>query len=157
MNEPSLIQKSSAIVSSSFGHSKKIDSRLDNCITDVTTSESNLPSVGRTSDEADCSLTTTETSDATMQSPDCYDLAMDFPKDVSTLSTVLDPIDFVQFLKEGYHKTLEHGGCRELAEVVTDDVNSSGSQHERESPEDDDEENDEMLGGIFAFSEEGTI
>ena len=96
INEPSLIQKSSTTVSSSSEHSKKIDSSVDNCITNV------IPS-------------------------------------------------------EGYHKTLELGGCRELAEVVIDDVNSSGSHCERENPEEDDEENNEMLGGIFAFSEQGTI
>ena len=157
VNDPSLIQKSSTIVSSSFEHLNKIDARFDNHITDVITSDSNLPSVGRAADEGACSLNTRETSDVTMQSPECYDLAMDIPKDVSTPSNVLNPIDFSQFLQEGYHKTLEHGGCRELTEVVTDDVNSSGSQCERENPDDDDEENDEMLGGIFAFSEEGTI
>lgn len=149
VNEPSLIQKSSTTVSSSSEHSKKIDSSVDNCITNVIPSESNLPSVGRAADKGACSLNTRETSDVTMR------IAMDIPKDGSTPSNVLNPIDFAQFLKEGYHKTLELGGCRELAEVVTDDVNSSGSHCERENPEEDDEENNEMLGGIFAFSEEG--
>ena len=151
INEPSLIQKSSTTVSSSSERSKKIDSSVDNCITNVIPSESNLPSVGRAADKGACSLNTRETSDVTMR------IAMDIRKDGSTPSNVLNPIDFAQFLKEGYHKTLELGGCRELAEVVTDDVNSSGSHCERENPEEDDENNNEMLGGIFAFSEQGTI
>jgi hypothetical protein len=39
-----------------------------------------------------------------------------------------------------------------LTEEVTDDVDdSSSSHHEREQPEDG--ENDEILGGLFDFSE----
>ncbi|XP_027363430.1 autophagy-related protein 18g-like isoform X2 [Abrus precatorius] len=43
-----------------------------------------------------------------------------------------------------------HDGSNVLTEVVTDDVDSNGSHHKTEQPED---ENDEILGGLFAFSE----
>ncbi|RVW35743.1 hypothetical protein CK203_093609 [Vitis vinifera] len=99
------MSKSSTTVSSSSEHSKKIDSSVDNCITNVIPSESNLASVGRAADKGACSLNTRETSDVTMR------IAMDIRKDGSTPSNVLNPIDFAQFLKEGYHKTLELGGC----------------------------------------------
>lgn len=59
-----------------------------------------------------------------------------------------------QSFQDGHCKTLEHHGSNALTEVVTDDVDSSSSHHEREQPEEDGE-NGEMLGGMFAFSEEG--
>lgn len=46
-------------------------------------------------------------------------------------------------------------GCHTLAEAMTDDVESSSSHCEREQPAEADGENDEMLGSMFAFSEEG--
>lgn len=52
---------------------------------------------------------------------------------------------------DGHCKALVHDGSNVLTEVVTDDVDSSSSHHEREQPEDG--ENDEILGGLFAFSE----
>jgi hypothetical protein len=48
-------------------------------------------------------------------------------------------------------KTLVHDESNVLTEEVTDDVDSSSSSHERDQPED--REDDEMLGGLFAFSE----
>lgn len=56
--------------------------------------------------------------------------------------------------KDGHCKTQVHDGSDVLTEVVTDDVDSSSSHHEREQLEEDGE-NDEILGGIFCFSEEG--
>ncbi|KAL5155018.1 Autophagy-related protein 18g [Glycine soja] len=55
--------------------------------------------------------------------------------------------------KDTHCKTQEHDGSDVLTEVVTDDVDSSCSYHEREQLEEHGE-NDEMLGGIFSFSEE---
>ncbi|KAG8068790.1 hypothetical protein GUJ93_ZPchr0005g15074 [Zizania palustris] len=51
----------------------------------------------------------------------------------------------------GFYKELDD--CRELTEAVTD-ADSSSSHCEREKPEEDGD-NDDMLGGVFAFSEEG--
>ncbi|KAK2403699.1 autophagy-related protein 18h [Trifolium repens] len=53
---------------------------------------------------------------------------------------------------DGHCKTLVHDESNVLTEEVTDDVDdSSSSHHEREQPEDG--ENDEILGGLFDFSE----
>ncbi|KAJ8620654.1 hypothetical protein MRB53_029183 [Persea americana] len=61
-------------------------------------------------------------------------------------------LDFAQYFHEGYCKISELDDCRELAEVVTD-ADSSSSHCEREKPEEDGD-NDDLLGGMFAFSEE---
>ncbi|XVF42049.1 hypothetical protein PTKIN_Ptkin01aG0329000 [Pterospermum kingtungense] len=60
--------------------------------------------------------------------------------------------DFEQFFQEEYCKALPLSACREPTEVT--DVDSSSSPCEREKSEEEGD-NDEMLGGIFAFSEEG--
>ncbi|KAM0947731.1 putative transcription factor WD40-like family [Dioscorea sansibarensis] len=62
-------------------------------------------------------------------------------------------MEFTQYLHEGYCKISELSDCCELTEAVTD-VDSSSSHCEREKPEEDGD-NDEMLGGVFAFCEEG--
>jgi hypothetical protein len=63
-------------------------------------------------------------------------------------------IEFTQYFQEGYCKISELDDCRELTEAVTD-ADSNSSHCEREKPEED-VDNDDMLGGIFAFSEEGS-
>ncbi|KAJ1262836.1 hypothetical protein BS78_09G140400 [Paspalum vaginatum] len=62
-------------------------------------------------------------------------------------------VEFIQYFQEGYCKISELDDCRELTEAVTD-ADSSSSHCEREKPEEDGD-NDDMLGGVFAFSEEG--
>ncbi|KAH7666888.1 WD40 repeat protein [Dioscorea alata] len=62
-------------------------------------------------------------------------------------------MEFTQYLHEGYCKISELNDCCELTEAATD-VDSSSSHCEREKPEEDGD-NDEMLGGVFAFCEEG--
>ncbi|KAL5983994.1 hypothetical protein ACLOJK_018096 [Asimina triloba] len=62
-------------------------------------------------------------------------------------------VDFAQYFHEGYCKISELDDCRELTEVVTD-ADSSSSHCERDKP-DEDGDNDDLLGGMFAFSEEG--
>ncbi|KAK9293064.1 hypothetical protein L1049_021048 [Liquidambar formosana] len=68
---------------------------------------------------------------------------------------VQDPLDFGSYFQEEYCKASALDRSHELAEVVTD-VDSSSSPCDREkSEEDGDDDNDDMLGGVFAFSEEG--
>uniref|UniRef100_A0A0E0L2E8 Uncharacterized protein n=1 Tax=Oryza punctata TaxID=4537 RepID=A0A0E0L2E8_ORYPU len=62
-------------------------------------------------------------------------------------------VEFTQYFQEGYCKISELDDCRELTEAVTD-ADSSSSHCEREKPEEDGD-NDDMLGAVFAFSEEG--
>lgn len=65
-----------------------------------------------------------------------------------------DPLDLGQLFKESYCKAVELDGSSALNEAVNDDVDSC--IHEKgEKPEDGDD--DEMLGGIFAFSEDGKV
>jgi hypothetical protein len=63
-------------------------------------------------------------------------------------------VEFTQYFQEGYCKISELDDCRELTEAVTD-ADSSSSHCEREKPEEDGD-NDDLLGGVFAFSEEGS-
>lgn len=60
-------------------------------------------------------------------------------------------VDFGQFFQEGYCKVLERDGCRKL----TDDMDNADSHREREKSDEYDGEEDELLGGMFDFSEEG--
>ncbi|XP_008809283.1 autophagy-related protein 18h-like isoform X2 [Phoenix dactylifera] len=71
----------------------------------------------------------------------------------SETSSSHNSLEFTQFFHEGYCKVSELDDCRELTEAVTD-ADSSSSHCEREKPEEDGD-NDDMLGGVFAFSEEG--
>ncbi|KAE8726383.1 Autophagy-related protein 18h [Hibiscus syriacus] len=61
--------------------------------------------------------------------------------------------DFEHFFQEEYCKVLPLIACQEPTEVVTD-VDSNSSPCEREKSEEEGD-NDDMLGGVFAFSEEG--
>ncbi|CAL5400628.1 unnamed protein product [Camellia sinensis] len=63
-----------------------------------------------------------------------------------------DPLDFGQYFEEGYCKASSHDECPELTEVVTN-VDSSNSPCDKEKSEEDGD-NDDLLGGVFAFSEE---
>ncbi|XP_062084636.1 autophagy-related protein 18h isoform X1 [Humulus lupulus] len=65
---------------------------------------------------------------------------------------VHDSLDFEQYFQEGYCKASAESDCPESTEVVTD-VDSSSSPCGDKCEEDGD--NDDMLGGVFAFSEEG--
>ncbi|XP_057965598.1 autophagy-related protein 18g-like isoform X2 [Malania oleifera] len=66
-----------------------------------------------------------------------------------TPSNMQSSVNFGQFCQEGYCKMLEVD-----RDLINDDVDSCSSHCEGEKPEEN-EEDDEMLGGIFAFSEEG--
>lgn len=66
---------------------------------------------------------------------------------------VHESLDFEQFFQEGYCKASVLSDCRESAEVVTD-VDGSSSPCDKEKCEEDGD-NDDMLGGVFDFSEEG--
>lgn len=66
---------------------------------------------------------------------------------------VHDSLDFEQFFQEGYCKASPLNNFPESTEVVND-VDSSNSPCDREKCEEDGD-NDDMLGGVFDFSEEG--
>ncbi|KNA09193.1 hypothetical protein SOVF_155860 [Spinacia oleracea] len=77
----------------------------------------------------------------------------DFSMNVADESSVQDPLDFGGYFEEEYCKAAPLDESHELSEVVTD-VDSSSSPREKEKSEEDGE-NDDLLGGVFAFSEEG--
>ncbi|XP_057960858.1 autophagy-related protein 18h isoform X2 [Malania oleifera] len=66
---------------------------------------------------------------------------------------VHDALDFEPFFQEGYYKASPLNGSHELTEVATD-VDSSSSPCDRGKSEEDGD-NDDVLGGVFAFCEEG--
>lgn len=66
-----------------------------------------------------------------------------------------ESVDFEPYFQEEYYKASCLDGSPELGEGVTD-VDSSSSPCDREkSDEDGENDNDDMLGGVFDFSEEG--
>ncbi|KAF5746981.1 hypothetical protein HS088_TW06G01158 [Tripterygium wilfordii] len=66
---------------------------------------------------------------------------------------VNDSPDFEQFFQEGYCKASPSSECRESTGIITDvDSNSSPCDIEKCM---EDGDNDDMLGGVFDFSEEG--
>ena len=77
----------------------------------------------------------------------------DFSMNVADESSVPDPLDFAGYFQEEYCKAAPLDESHELSEVVTD-IDSSSSPREKEKSEEDGE-NDELLGGVFDFSEEG--
>ncbi|KAG6527433.1 autophagy-related protein 18h-like [Zingiber officinale] len=61
-------------------------------------------------------------------------------------------VEIAQCFDEGYCKVSELDDCRELTEAVDADSNSSHCEREKLEEDGDDED---MLGGVFAFCEEG--
>ena len=64
-----------------------------------------------------------------------------------------DSQDFEHFFQEGYCKASDLKECQESTEVLTFVDNNSSPCDVDKSEEDGD--NDDMLGGVFSFSEEG--
>lgn len=83
-----------------------------------------------------------------------YDSHFNILVEAPTLPTAENPVDFQPGCQERHCKAVDLDECGRSTEVVTDDVDSSNSHCEKEKPEEDGE-NDDFLGGIFAFSEEG--
>ncbi|GMH13181.1 hypothetical protein Nepgr_015022 [Nepenthes gracilis] len=77
----------------------------------------------------------------------------DFSMNLVDEGSVQDTLDFGQYFQEEYCKAAPLDECHDVAEVITD-VDSSNSPCDREKSEEEGE-SDEMLGGVFAFSEEG--
>ncbi|KAK6937463.1 BCAS3 domain [Dillenia turbinata] len=111
-----------------------------------------LPSVGRALVEESLSLNSRITNIPMFC--DDFDSKMNFLGEEPTPSEVKDPPNFGQLFQEEYCKASEQNESCGLPEAMTDDLDSSSSHCEKEKPEDNGE-NDEMLGGIFTFSEEG--
>lgn len=79
-----------------------------------------------------------------------FDSAMNVNEGGSKPSRLQNLVEFEPFFQEGYCTALDVDGRCRLAEEVTDAVDCSEKQFQRENPDDDD-----LLGGMFSFSEEG--
>lgn len=81
------------------------------------------------------------------------DLSMDILDEELVHEDMRVQLDFGQYFQEGYCKAGSHDECHKLTEVGTDVDNSTSPCNKANS--EDDGESDDMLGGVFAFSEEG--
>lgn len=116
--------------------------------------KSESPSAGETNARDVQSSNSALTSQASNTSSNHSDMSMNIPNDEGPIhEDMCDPVDFAQYFKEGYCKASTNNESSELTELVTD-INSSNNPCEKEKGEDD-RENDDMLGGVFDFSEEG--
>ena len=148
-----LNQESLTIVSSPFQHSENIYSDTGHSVTNgFSSSESKLPR-SRSMAEGTPSFSAGGIGNASMLDDDHYDAPKNILADGSSFSTEQDLVDFGHF-QEGHYEILPHNECSKLTEVVNDDVSGSSNHCGKEKLEEDGE-NDEMLGGIFVFSEEG--
>uniref|UniRef100_A0A5B7ARY2 Putative autophagy-related protein 18g n=2 Tax=Davidia involucrata TaxID=16924 RepID=A0A5B7ARY2_DAVIN len=154
---PSLLNQKSSTTTESFPseHLKNTNSHVDDSITNELSSvESKLPSAGRAVAEGAWTSSTGRIKEVPMLTADHFDLAVNITAEGPTPPRMQNLVHFEQFFQEGYCNAMELDGCRQLTEVVTDDVDSSGSHCEKEKPKDD-AENNELLDGMFFFSEEG--
>nr|XP_016496316.1 PREDICTED: autophagy-related protein 18h-like [Nicotiana tabacum] len=93
------------------------------------------------------------TSEASNSSSNRSDMSMNIIDEQTVHEDICDPVDFGQFFQEGYCKASTNNKLNEVNELVAD-MDSSSSPCDKEKP-DDDGESDDMLGGVFDFSEEG--
>ncbi|XWS42429.1 hypothetical protein CRYUN_Cryun16bG0013500 [Craigia yunnanensis] len=148
MLNPSSITKDTGSVSfnqSKMGVCHIEDSNYSNSLSSLT---SGSLSSGRTVAKEVQFQKSGGTSDFSSTSSNRSDLSMNMLDE----GPVNDSPDFEQFFQEEYCNALPLSACRELKEVT--DVDSSNSPCEREKSEEEGD-NDELLGGVFAFSEEG--
>ncbi|GFY91985.1 autophagy 18h-like protein [Actinidia rufa] len=111
-------------------------------------------STGKTIAREGQSSSSVVTSEASNTSSNRSDFSMNLIDEGPAHEDMQDPIDFGQYFEEEYCKASTHDECAELTEAVTD-VDSSNSLCDKEKYEEDGDD-DDMLGGVFAFSEEGT-
>ncbi|KAJ7972853.1 Autophagy-related protein like [Quillaja saponaria] len=140
-------------LSSTPGLLKQVDPQVDDCITgSLQVQERKTTPVERGVTEEHPSSYIGGISEISGLGVEKYTSNM---SNLSKASSIMPTIaDDRPFLQEGHGNTLERHGGHALTEVETDDVDSSSSHHGREQPVEDGE-NDEMLGGMFLFSEEG--
>lgn len=131
-----LKQNSSNIVSIPSEHPKDAGSQVD----------------GYIRSDAPCLTSSGKPEDAVLSS-DLYASNMNTPGEGST--TVHNPVDFGSLLQVGYIEGMQHNGSNGLTKDSTVDVASNNNDCEGEKLGKD-VEDDEMFGGMFAFSEEGT-
>ncbi|KAK1316983.1 Autophagy-related protein 18g [Acorus calamus] len=128
------------------------DSPLDHCVLDgISSLDNSPPCVGKSTGGYSINReVVNEVSDAS--SANHYASSANVYEDNSSTDS-LNPQGFVQYFQEGYCKASELDGCHDPTEAVTD-ADSNSSHCDKEKVEED-LDNDDMLGGVFAFCEEG--
>lgn len=133
------------IVSASPEHLENDNRHVNNHIPNGLPSlESNLPSAGR--DDTIVAVS--------MLGADYYDSHMGIIMEDQALPSLSCPINLGVSLREEHCKIVEQNGLCKSTDVVNDDINGGNSHCESKKLEED-AEDDEMLGGMFAFFEEG--
>eukprot|EP00257_Ricinus_communis_P001771 XP_002512315.2 autophagy-related protein 18h [Ricinus communis] len=143
----SSLNKDSGSVSlkkSEMGVSPEDSSSMDSNLTSLT---SGSLSAGRAITKEVQSSNSGLTSDASNASSNRSDLSMNIIDEGPTI----DSLDFEQLFQEGYCKVSALNECHESTEVSFAGNNCSPDLEKFE----EDGDNDDMLGGVFAFSEEG--
>lgn len=120
----------------------------------LSSSKNNIIVSGRPIAEGDPSLATSGISEVSNASSNQFSSSPNILSKEAAPTNLHDQPDFVVFFQEGYCKASELDESHELTGFVTD-ADSSSSHCDREKPLEDGGDNDDMLGGIFAFCEEG--
>ncbi|ONH93723.1 hypothetical protein PRUPE_8G249300 [Prunus persica] len=151
--EPSLENHISfSILCTPSEHFKNIDSQVSSCLTNgFPVLESKLTPGGRVSAEEGLSLKAIGISEVSVLYSDQHPSSTNIVAEGAP--TLQHPIDLSQFFQEEHCNALVPNGCHGLTEVITDDVDSDSSHCDKVKAMD--EEDSEMLGGMFAFSDEG--
>ena len=122
------------IVSAPSEHPKSVHSQVDSCVT------REAPS-----------LNTGGISEVSVSGSEQHASNLNILEEGHT--TVHYPVDFGPLIQVGHFEVMQDNGSDGLTAVGAGDVDSTSNHCEREKAEDG--EDDEMLGGIFSFSEEG--
>lgn len=145
-------QESLTIVPSSFQYSENIYSHTGHSVENgFSSSGSELPPL-RSKAEGTPSFDDGEIVDAKMLCVDHCDAPTNILTDETSFSTEQNPVDFGHF-QEGHYEILQKNECCKFTKGVNDD--DSSSNHCCKDKLEEDEENDEMIGGVFVFPEEG--
>ncbi|CAK9152197.1 unnamed protein product [Ilex paraguariensis] len=129
--------------------SPKIVSSPEGVVNSPSSPKSDSPYTGGAAAREVNSSNTVVTNEASITRSNHSDLSMNSLDDGPVHDDMHGSLDFRQYFQEGYCKASSHDEFRQLT-----DIDSSHSPLEKEKSEDDGEI-DDMLGGVFSFSEEG--
>ncbi|KAF2307129.1 hypothetical protein GH714_024977 [Hevea brasiliensis] len=146
----SSIKKDSSSISfkqSQMGISPENNNSMDTNITSLTSGSSSTDKTIAKEFQSSNGLVTSEASNTSSN-------LSDLSKKIIDEGPTNDSLDFKQFFQEGYCKVKSSSEYHESAEVSFVDNNISPCDLEKSE---EDADNDDMLGGVFAFSEEGRM